>query len=154
MGTASIVFGILGICICWVPGLGWIGVPLGVLGCVFGIPSITHWFYKPGYTPWGISALVLGVTAADLSTAYQIKYAQGALDGAFFSIGPLLAAGICASAIAICALGLVIARKKNRPFGIFLTSSALAGLIVVSTAALITADRQYEAEVVAQVSSD
>ena len=147
MGTASIVLGMLGLCICWVPGLGWLGAVMGVLGCAAGVPSITRWYYKPGYAPWGISGLVLGVASADLSAAFQIKYTQGALDRAVFSISPEKAVAISIAAGALCAVGLVIARKKQnrRAVGILLTSAALVSLMAVGTSALVTADRQYEA---------
>ena len=145
MGTASIVLGILGISICWTPGIGWLGALMGVLGCALGIPSITHWFHKPGYTPWGISGLILGVTAADLSTAFQYKHAGGALDGLFIPVAPGNAALISIGAVALCAGGLVLARTKSRAGGIFISAIALLAIIGVSTAGLITADTAHEA---------
>ena len=144
MGTASIVLGILGICIWWVPGIGWLGAVMGVLGCALGIPSITHWYHKAGYTPWGISGLVLGVTAFDLSVAFQLKHAAGALGALVFSIAPITAALVCFGASALCAAGLVLARKKSRAAGIAVSATALALLMTVSAAALVTADRAYE----------
>ena len=144
MGTASIVLGILGICICWAPGLGWLGAFMGVLGCALGIPSITHWYYKAGYTPWGISGLVLGVTAFDLSTSFQIKHANGTLDAVVFSVAPGTAAVVSLGVAALCAVGLILARKKSRAAGIAVSAVALALLMVISTAALVTADRAYE----------
>ena len=148
MGTASIVFGIVGICIWWVPGLGWLGAFTGVLGCALGIPSITHWYHKSGYTPWGISGLVLGVTAFDLSVAFQLKVAGGAFDAAVFSVAPITAAPVSLGAAALCAAGLVLARKKNRAAGIAVSAVALALLMVVSAAALVTVDRTYEENLV------
>jgi hypothetical protein len=136
----------VGICICWIPGLGWFGAVAGILGCAAGVPSITHWFHKPGYGPWGISGLVTGVSAADLSLAYQLKYTGGALEGAVFAIDPVVAGAVCVFAIGLTAMGLVLARTKNRPIGILLTATALVALIAVGTSALVTADRKYEAD--------
>ncbi len=130
--------------ICWVPGVGWLGALTGVLGCVFGVPSITHWFHKPGYAPWGISGLILGITGADLSLAYQIKYAEGALDSLVVALSPVAAIAGFAVAAAVCAAGLVLARTKNRSAGVVVAGAALAALVLVGTWGLVTADRQVE----------
>lgn len=145
MGTASIVFGLIGLCICWIPGWGWLGAFSALMACVLGVPSITHWFRRPGYGPWGISGLILGVTDANLSLAYQIKYAHGTLDAFVIALSPLFTAVLFVLFAALSAAGLVIARTKNRPAGIVVTASALSALILVGTWGLVTADRQYDA---------
>jgi len=145
VGTASIVLGIVGLTIFWVPGLGWLGVLMGVLGCVAGVPSITHWYHRPGYGPWGISGLILGVGAADLSLAFQVKYAAGGLDALVVAMSPTVASLLFVLFAGICAAGLVTARKMHRTAGVFLASVGLVGLVLVGSWGLITADRAYEA---------
>jgi hypothetical protein len=141
----------LGVFVCWIPTFGWLGAFTGLLGIVFGVPSITHWYHKPGYAPWGISGLFIGVTAMDLSLAYQLKYLNATdlaptiswpAAGAVFLIGTALT-GLC----------LYLARTKNRPVGILGASLALASLIIIGTSALVTADKHYKAETETQSSS-
>ena len=153
MGTVSIVFGIIGMCTSWLPVVGWLGVPLGVVGCGLGVLSATHWYAKPGYTGWGISGVVLGLLSSNLSLAYQIKHAAGALDSLHVALSPLLAVLIFTAGGLVAALGMVLARKKKHAVGLTLAYLALAGLSLSGAWALTTADRALESELSKQVES-
>lgn len=143
MGTIAIVLSIIGICISWLPGIGWLAVPLGILGLFASILSIACWHYRPGYTGWGISGLFLGVWSVSLGLAYQIKYSDGVLDHLVLPLS-LNTVALCwlVSGIAT-AIGLYLARAKWRHVGIFLSASALIAVILVSTWGILTADQAY-----------
>jgi hypothetical protein len=148
LGTLSIVLGIIGICIGWLPVLGWSGMLLGISGCVLGVLSITHWHAKSGYTGWGISGVVLGVTSGNLALAYQIKHAGGALDGLYVPLSAPAACGLFGGAGLIAALGIVLARKGKRSIGLALAGIAITALILSGAWGLTTVDREMEGAVV------
>ena len=144
LGTASIVLSIIGISISWIPYVGWSGVLLGVLGLSASIPSITHWHQKPGYTGWGISGLFLGFWSFSLGLAYQIKYAEGALD---YLVVPVVVSQLIPATIilgVIVALGLFWARVHHRNAGVLIAAVAMLAISLLSGWTLITADRAYE----------
>ncbi len=144
MGTASIVLGIIGICISWIPYVGWGGVVLGLLGLSASIPSITHWHPKPGYTGWGISGLFLGYWSISLGLAYQTKYADGALDHLVFpfSLSQLIPATVILGMIT--AFGLYLSRSKRKNIGLLISACAMLTISFLSGWTLITADKAYE----------
>ncbi len=141
MGTVSIVLGIIGICISWLPAIGWSGVLFGIVGWVLGILSVTHWHRKPGYTGWGISGIVLGGSSASLSLAYQIKHAAGALDALHVPLSAPFAAGVMITAAMVTALAMILARVKGKTIGVVLASLAVAIMSLSGAWALTTADR-------------
>ena len=145
MGTASIVLSIIGISISWIPHVGWGGVILGTLGLSASIPSITHWYHKPGYTGWGISGLFLGYWSFSLGFAYQTKFADGSLDHLAipFTV-PLLIPSTIILGI-LTAIGLFLARAKKKNIGLLISACAMLAISLLSGWTLITADRAYEA---------
>ncbi len=144
MGTLSIVLGIIGVFSCWIPTVGWLSAVLGLLGIAFGIPSITHLHHRPGYAPWGISGLIIGVSAADLGFAYQLKYLGGSPPAFVLNVGFVEAVISFVVGAAVTAFGLYLARTKRPGAGIATASIALAALVLIGTSALVTADRQYQ----------
>ena len=141
MGTLSIVLGIIGICIGWLPGVGWSGVPLGLSGAALGVLAITHWHAKAGYTGWGVSGIVLGVTSTSLSLAYQIKHAAGALDPLYVSLSTPTAGAVIGVTAAAIVLGVVLARKRRGGPGLLLAWAAIAILSLSGAWTLTAADR-------------
>lgn len=144
MGTVAIVMGIIGICIGWLPIIGWSGVVLGVVGSVLGILSITHWYTKAGYTGWGVSGIVLGITSASLAIAYQIKHAAGALDALYVSVSIPTAAIVVTGTAAAIVIGIVIARRQKPYIGLMMASLAVTLLSISAAWMLTTADRALE----------
>jgi hypothetical protein len=59
VGVAAVILGIIGVVVCWIPLIGWVGVLLGLIAAVFGILAL-----KKGYRGLGITGLILGVIAA------------------------------------------------------------------------------------------
>ena len=153
MGTASIVLSIIGICISWIPYLGWGGVILGLLGLGASIPSITHWHHRPGYTGWGISGLFLGYWSFSLGLAYQTKYVDGALDNLVmpFTVAQLIPTTVILGLLT--AVGLYLARVKHQNIGIIITACAMLAISFLSGWTLITADRSYEQTKIANAQS-
>jgi drug/metabolite transporter (DMT)-like permease len=146
LGAASIVFGIISMCISWLPYGCWLGVFLGVMACLLGVPSITRWYQKAGYGPWGVSGIVLGLSGFILSVAYTVKYASGALDGIVLSLEGALPAAIMVSSSSLVAVGLVLARKRRKQL-ILGELMAFIGVAVFGLSGawtLITADQTYE----------
>ncbi|MDJ0762300.1 MAG: hypothetical protein QNJ97_04870 [Myxococcota bacterium] len=142
MGVISIVLSMLGICICWLPHVGWFGVILGVAGCGIGMLAITVWYPRPGYTGWGIAGIVTGGFAVSVGTAFQIKHGAGNLDMLYFPIYSFPAICLAGSALAIAAGGLWIARVKFRRIGIGIALLSLIAATVISTSALVSADKR------------
>jgi len=86
MGVTSLILSLIALCTSWIPGIGWLGVIIGVVACALGVPSITHWFEKPGYTGWGIAGISIGATSTGVGFAFQIKHAAGNFDILYHSL--------------------------------------------------------------------
>ena len=68
MGVAAVILGIIGVVVCWIPLIGWVGVLVGLLAVVLGILAL-----KKGYRGLGITALILGVIGVGWGTWEQIE---------------------------------------------------------------------------------
>ncbi len=143
MGTLAFVLGIAGICIGWLPNIGWIGFAMGWVSCVLAVLSVTHWYMRQGYLASGIAGIVLGETAIIVSFSYQIKHAGGRLDVLFHSL-PLPVAYYCIGISAGCiAIGLLVARFKTRFGGVLITVIAIVALALSGGWTLVAADREF-----------
>ncbi len=118
---------------------------MGVVACVLGVPSITHWFERSGYTGWGVAGIALGGTAVSLGLAYQIKHMQGALDGMYHPLPTPGAYYVIGLSVAFIIAGLITARRSSRPAGVLIAGLAIAVAVVASGFALTTADRELTA---------
>ena len=67
MGIAALILGILGVVLSWIPGIGWLGVILAVVGAILGALALKG--EKKGL---GIAGLVLSVIALILGLYVQI----------------------------------------------------------------------------------
>jgi hypothetical protein len=131
MGTTALILGIVGICLSWIPVVGWFGVALGVAAWGLGIPSVVKWYERPGYTGWGAASIVLGLAGVSLGFAFQVKHADGGLSGWIvrLPVDAVLAGGACVLAGVIACL--VVARGKvglRAPLGV----ACFCGLLVSS----------------------
>lgn len=145
MGVTSLILSIASVCVCWLPKVGWLGVAMGVAACGLGVPSITHWFERPGHTGWGVAGIMLGAPSAAVGIAYQIKHAAGTLDALYYKLPVETGYWICGILVVVIVVGLVVARLKSKAVGTVIASLAIAALIVSSTWWLTTADRSLVA---------
>jgi hypothetical protein len=144
VGVSSLILGIVGYCICWLPGVGWLGVAMGVVACGLGIPSLTHWFARSGYTAWGVSGTILGAGTISLGLAYQAKHAGGALDYLLYPLATPTAYLLIGALIGVAVFGVVLSRLKTRMPGAVVALVAVAGVALSGAWALSTADREFE----------
>ena len=144
MGVISLVLGMAGLCIFWIPYFGWLGVLMGVVACALGVPSITHWYERLGYTGWGTAGISLGCITVPMGIAYGIKHAAGALDVIYRPLPTPTSFCIVGVSVGLIVAGLLIARFKSRSVGIVLAYLALAVFFVTGSWALTTADRALQ----------
>jgi hypothetical protein len=117
---------------------------MGVFSCALGITALIHWFHRPHYTAYGISAVLIGSFATSLALAYQVKHAGGDLDFLLFSFAtPLAYYGITAIVV-VLVLGILLARLKSKSVGAVLAALAAVVLMETTGSALHTADRAIE----------
>ena len=76
MGVAALVLGILGIVLCWIPLIGWLGVLLALAGLVLGAVAI-----KKSERGLGIAGLVLGIVGVIWGLVVQIPSTYLAVKG-------------------------------------------------------------------------
>jgi hypothetical protein len=122
-------------------------VALGAVACGLGIPSVTHWYERPGFTGFGIAGNFLGSVAVSVGFAYQIKHSAGALDWLYIPLAVPGAYGVLGLSAVCFAIGLVVARKVSRPLGVVIAAVSIAVLAVAAGWALTTADRALLAEI-------
>jgi len=67
MGIAALVLSIVGVVLCWIPFVGWVGVVLALVGLILGIVTL-----KKGKKGLGIASLILGVVGLGLGLYIQI----------------------------------------------------------------------------------
>jgi hypothetical protein len=144
VGVAALVISILGYCICWIPTVGWLGFFMGVFASALGFASLVHWYYRPHYTAYGISAILIGGGTASLGLAYQVKHAGGELDFLVYSVPTPLAYYVISTIVVFLVLGTLLARLKSMLPGTVLAALALVVLIAVTGSALHTADRSLD----------
>ncbi|MCP4604358.1 MAG: hypothetical protein GY847_28190 [Proteobacteria bacterium] len=144
MGVTSLVLGIAGLCFCWVPYIGWLGVLMGVVACALGVPSITNWYERPGYTGWGTAGITLGSVTVIMGIAYGIKHAAAALDVVYYPLHTPTSFYIVGVSVGLIIGGLLLARLKSRSFGVVIAYLALAVFFVTGSWALTTADRAFQ----------
>jgi len=146
MAVTALIIGMIGVCICWLPGVGWLGVACGLTSGVLAVPSITHFHERPGYTGWGVAGIFLSIAASSLGLAYQVKHMSGALDALVVPLPVPLAYYVLGGGGVLIIIGLVLARTKARLPGAIIAGLALAATIVVASWSLTTADRALTAE--------
>ncbi len=144
VGVISLVLGMVGLCIFWIPYVGWLGVIMGVVASALGVPSITNWYERPGYTGWGTAGIFLGCVTVPMGIAYGIKHAAGALDVIYCPLPTPSSFYIVGASLGLIVAGLLLARFKSRSVGIALAYLALAGFFVTGSWALTTADRALQ----------
>lgn len=141
MGPLPIILGIVGLCVCWLPGVGWIGVALGALACGSGVPSVIYWFKKDGYAGWGIAGITIGAFTTSLGLAYQVKHSFGQLDILSFTIEVPVALGVGLCAVIVTAIAMWLGARKQLFVMVLVAYVAVATIIAVASSALTTFDR-------------
>ncbi|MDJ1371719.1 hypothetical protein [Gulosibacter molinativorax] len=82
MGLASVIIGAIGLAVCWIPWIGFIGILIGIVGLVFGILGLALEKYR-GRRMLAIIGTVISGIAFVLSTFVP------ALTGVWWTIGVL-----------------------------------------------------------------
>jgi hypothetical protein len=141
VGVLPTVFGIVGLCLCWLPSMGWLGVLAGTVACGIAVPCIVYWYERPGYTGWAIAGMVYGSFSAALGIAYQIKHSAGQLDMLYYSMPMEIVAGVVLGSIVIAAVSIWIARKRPLLVWLLVTYIVIIASIVTVSSAWVTADR-------------
>lgn len=141
MGIACLVFGMLGVCLSWLPVVGWLGVALGAAACALGIPSVLYWYARPGYVAWGVAGILLGIAAISVGLAFQIKHAASSLDVLFRALPTPDAYFVLGAAFVALAAGMLLGRLRFRIPGAIIAGLAITVLAVSGGWALLTADR-------------
>jgi len=147
MGYASLILGIVAVCICWVPQLGWLGVALSLVAGVIGVPCVTHRYAHQGYTGWGIAGIGLGFFSFSIGVVFQIKHAGAALDGVLGALPVPQAWGAIGGSALLFSLAMVAARRwpaKRTPWAAVAVVAVVICYLAGATA-LETADRAYQA---------
>jgi hypothetical protein len=67
MGIAALVLSIVGLVLCWIPFVGWLGVVLALVGLILGIVAL-----KKGKKGLGIAAIIIGVVGLGWGIYVQI----------------------------------------------------------------------------------
>lgn len=137
MGLVSLIFGLIAICISWLPGVGWLGVAMGGISFALGVPLITLWHDRLGNTGWGIAGIALGTLSVSVGYAYQIKHAAGDLDSLVYPLGTSTYYYLLGALLLIGLAGMILARKKSPLLGTILAIGA-ATLLAISGAWLLT----------------
>ncbi|MDD5306113.1 MAG: hypothetical protein PHU25_02220 [Deltaproteobacteria bacterium] len=137
----AMCLGIIGVCVSWIPGYGWIGVALSIAGIVLGVPAIGGAFDRLGSIGYGISGTVLGSAGLAWGLACQVKHAAPSLDGLLVPLAPPQAWIALCAAFAVAVAGALLMRTRVRILGFVLAFAAVAGLCVSGAWALTTADR-------------
>lgn len=73
MGIASIVLGVLGLLICWIPIFGALGIPLSGLGLILGVGGFVVAFRRQGS---GIGFPITGIAISGLALAIAVSLAM------------------------------------------------------------------------------
>jgi len=142
LATTSIVLGILGMAISWLPIVGWIGLAMGLVACAIGMLSFSYWYEKKVYTGLGISGVFLGIMASCVSLSYQIKYATPSLDILYYPTSIVNTYLYSTVSVILIALGLFVTRYKKQNIGLVIVSVAIISLSFSLTSALLTTDRE------------
>lgn len=67
MAIAALILSIVGLILCWIPFVGWLGVLLALVGIILGVVAL-----KKGKKGLGIAALAIGVVAFGWGMYVQI----------------------------------------------------------------------------------
>jgi Na+/phosphate symporter len=67
MAIAALILSIVGLILCWIPFVGWLGILLALVGIILGIVSV-----KKGKKGLGFAALGIGVIALGWGMYIQI----------------------------------------------------------------------------------
>jgi hypothetical protein len=68
MAIAALILSIVGLVLCWIPMVGWLGVVLALVGVILGLVA-----FKKGKKGLGITALIIGVVGLGVGLYVQIS---------------------------------------------------------------------------------
>jgi len=144
MGLLSLVLGMVGVCLSWLPYVGVLALFLGIASLFVGLlittaPQVkeTHWLY-------GIPGLFTAFVTVVLSLVYRQKFAHGQFDSWLVSMDISLSVVVAGSCVAAFLGSMIFARKKNRQAGVAMAVVFFLTLCVVTSWALVELDKTYE----------
>jgi drug/metabolite transporter (DMT)-like permease len=141
-GLAAMFLGVIAVCTCWIPHVGWLSLCLALVGNALGVPAITrHYRSNTRTTSYGISGITMSTLALVVGLAVQVKHAGGRLDGLTWSISAGGGYGVLAASIALLVVGLIIARARAVRVGTLLAAVALVAIVFTGSSVLTNADR-------------
>jgi predicted lipid-binding transport protein (Tim44 family) len=73
MAIAALILSIVGLVLCWIPFVGWLGVLLALVGLILGLVA-----FKKGKKGLGIAAMVIGVVGLGWGAYVQIQSIRAA----------------------------------------------------------------------------
>ena len=68
MAIAALILSIVGLILCWIPFVGWVGILLALVGLILGVVAL-----KKGKKGLGIAALAIGVIGLGWGLYVQIS---------------------------------------------------------------------------------
>lgn len=142
--TLSLVLAMVGITLSWIPGAwGWFGTALCVAAIFIGVRGMTDRRCPGGAVGMDIAGNMIAGFALPWGLAFQIKHADGAMDGLLIQLPLqtlLIAAG--ASALVFWAAQ-IVGRFRLRILLAVVTVAAIAAFTAFGTSAWTLADRLH-----------
>ena len=135
------VLTISGLCLFYIPGFfGWLGIAFAIIGTAIGIIGLTDTRTSPSGLGMDVASWVYGIGTTAMGVAFQIKYAEGALDMLMLPISMHFAAIISAVLFPAFITVQILARRKLRNVGIAMALLLFIAIIAFGWTALRLAD--------------
>ena len=142
--TMSLVLGMVGITIAWIPGAwGWLGLVLCVPALFIGIRGLTDRECPGGAVGMDIAGNAMAGFALPWGIAFQIKHAAGGLDSLLIQL-PLSTLLVVAGASALIFwVAQIVGRFKFRALFAVVAAAAVISFAAFGTSAWTFADRLH-----------
>ena len=142
LGYASLILGIIGLSLSWIPQVGWLGVALGLAAHGFGLRAS----FRPGSSIslhlLGISGTVIAYLAVATGLAWQIQHAAGAADALLVEVPLPLFYYVAGGLALVVAVGFAVGRLRAGVPGAVIAALGFLGVSVVSAWLLTLEDRR------------
>ena len=143
MGLVSLICGLVGVSLAWLPGVGLLGIPLGFTSVIAGLLVMTNRHAKEWHWQYGLAGSILAAVGIALSGAFQFKHLGSGLSVPMPDQSLTVGAIVIAVSL-VCVVGaILIGRFKYRTLGIGLGVVAVAALCLASAWTLTIADQEY-----------
>jgi hypothetical protein len=142
LNVLSLVIGFSGLLVCWLPGWGWIGVAVALVGCGFSLRGFADPTTTPGDLGYNVAGFVMASWGLVWGIGLQIKHAGGGIDALLFPLPyqTLLIASV--AAIGLFWIAAFVSRRVARAPLLVVAVIALLVLVAAGSSTLVLADRQ------------